>query len=189
MMTFRLQIIILLLTSVLGLFGGASPTIRSSDDVLTLYRRTDPYFPDTPASCPICAQISYLCCAAAAPVLANFTNIIFNPGAFIDVIKCACTGTFQSAYPQCVDCFIKTNQEQVLDYNTEDLPGILDGMRRICALQSSLLGNVSEANGEVTPVAPPPPKPTSAASSHAVWGGVITLMILALSVGGLHLGV
>jgi len=30
-------------------------------------------------------------------------QIIFNPGAFIDIIKCACTDTFQSAYPQCAD--------------------------------------------------------------------------------------
>ncbi|KAI0072305.1 hypothetical protein K474DRAFT_1605370 [Panus rudis PR-1116 ss-1] len=112
-----------------------------------ILKRTDPFFPDQPPSCPICAQ-SYPC-AQAAPVLANFSMVIFNPGAFIDVIKCACTDTFQSAFPQCVDCFIKTNQSDVL--NTPDLPGIVNGMRQICAIESTLLGNVSVTDGEVTP--------------------------------------
>lgn len=30
-----------------------------------------------------------------------FTQIIFNPGAFIDVIECACTDTFQSGMSKC----------------------------------------------------------------------------------------
>ncbi|KAF8064302.1 hypothetical protein FPV67DRAFT_1504355 [Lyophyllum atratum] len=179
-----------LLVVMFGLFAGASPTVHSSDDLLALQRRTNPpFFPETPASCPICAQNydGINSCAAAAPVLTNFTNIIFNPGAFIDVIKCACTDTFQSAYPQCVDCFTKTNQTEVLNYNTQDLPGIVSGMRKICALQSSLLGNVSNTNGETTPAASsPPPAPTSAASSNAVWEGIIMLTLLAMSVGSLN---
>jgi len=177
-----------LLLAVLNFLVGASPTVRCSDELLALQRRTSPFFPETPASCPICAKNydGINSCAAAAPVLANFTNIIFNPGAFVDVIKCACTDTFQAAYPQCVDCFIQTNQSQVLNYNTQDLPSIISGMRQICALESSLLGNVSVTNGEVTPTSSsPPPTPTSAASRHGVWGGIVTLIVVALSVGSL----
>ncbi|KAJ8483490.1 hypothetical protein ONZ45_g14589 [Pleurotus djamor] len=121
-----------------------------------LHRRTDPFFPDEPPSCPICAQDypNINSCAQAAPVLANFTNIIFNPGAFIDVIKCACTDTFQASFPQCADCFIRTNQTDVLD--TPDLPGILEGIRQICGMSSTILGNVSGANGELTPTSATP---------------------------------
>ncbi|CDO68759.1 hypothetical protein BN946_scf184989.g25 [Trametes cinnabarina] len=171
-----------------------------------------PVFPDQPPSCPICEQNygSIDSCAQAAPVLANFSmvstlrgeltegntdtdmagaiQVIFNPGAFIDVIKCACADTFQSgewykkgrtivfilkcramsAYPQCVDwyvhgffaygsclilvrmhSFIQTNQTQFL--NSSNLPGVVDGIRKICALESSLLGGVATADGEVTP--------------------------------------
>ena len=96
-----------------------------------------PYFPDTPASCPICASgyPNISTCAEAAPVLANFSSVcaycnmgvlahqmfkntslhhydtckkkvIFNPGAFISVIKCSCTDTFQYIFPQCADWFV-----------------------------------------------------------------------------------
>ena len=40
-------------------------------------RTTEPYFPDSPASCPICAANydSISSCAEAAPVLANFSMV------------------------------------------------------------------------------------------------------------------
>lgn len=43
----------------------------------TLEKRTDPFFPDEPASCPICAQSypSINSCAQAAPVLSNFSMV------------------------------------------------------------------------------------------------------------------
>ncbi|KZT21307.1 hypothetical protein NEOLEDRAFT_1139640 [Neolentinus lepideus HHB14362 ss-1] len=123
------------------------PAVRS----VPLFSRTEPYFPSYPPSCPICAanysQISS--CAQAAPVLANFSMIIFNPGAFVDVIKCACTDTFQSVFPQCADCFTQTNQTDVL--NDPDLPSAVSGMRNVCALASTLLGNVSGVDGETAP--------------------------------------
>lgn len=132
-----------------------------------LVRRTDPTFPPDPPSCPICQQnydkISN--CAQAAPVLANFSSIIFNPGAFINVIQCACTETFQSVFPQCVDCFVRTNQTQVL--NSPDLPSVVTGMRQVCALSSTLLGGVASVNGELpsgTPSPTPTPPPSNAAS-------------------------
>jgi hypothetical protein len=36
----------------------ASPASLNGNRV-ALERRTDPYFPDTPASCPICQKVSY----------------------------------------------------------------------------------------------------------------------------------
>ncbi|KAG6910388.1 hypothetical protein DXG01_011103 [Tephrocybe rancida] len=188
MITFNLMIpfLCIFLPNLLAI---ATPTNRLQEAVLfkrELQQRTVPFFPDTPASCPICAQNydGINSCAAAAPLLTNFTNVIFNPGAFIDVIKCACTDTFQSAYPQCVDCFTQTNQTQVLNYDTANLPSLVGNIRKICSLESSLLGNVSETNGEVTPVASSPAStPTGAASRNTAWGGGITLALIALSVG------
>ncbi|KAH8114873.1 hypothetical protein DFH11DRAFT_1508273 [Phellopilus nigrolimitatus] len=112
----------------------------------------NPSFPASPASCPICSQnyANIDSCAAAAPVLANFSMVIFNPGAFIDVIKCSCTDTFRSAYPQCVDCFTQTNQTSFLSAPASELPDILTGIRNICALESTLLGNASAADGEAS---------------------------------------
>ncbi|KAF8521086.1 hypothetical protein BU17DRAFT_75502 [Hysterangium stoloniferum] len=139
---------------------------------LTLVERTDPTFPASPPSCPICAQSypSISSCAAASPVLANFSQIIFNPGAFISIIECSCTDTFQSAFPQCVDCFQQTNQTAVIASQGADLPSILSGLRSVCALASTLLGNVTATNGEQvngTPITPTPtPSSSSAISSH-----------------------
>ncbi|KAF8583506.1 hypothetical protein K439DRAFT_1309804, partial [Ramaria rubella] len=109
-----------------------------------------PTFPPSPPSCPICAQSfpGIDSCAQAAPAFANFSQIIFAPGEFIDLIKCACTDTFQSAYPQCVDCFQQTNQTEVLDPTGDNLPTIVSGLRSVCALASTLLGNVTGADGE-----------------------------------------
>jgi len=110
-----------------------------------------PYFPDTPPSCPICAQgyPSINSCAEAAPALANISSVIFNPGAFISVIKCSCTDTFQSVFPQCADCFERTNQTAVLD--TPNLPSLVNTIRQLCSFASSLLGNASNVDGETTP--------------------------------------
>jgi len=128
----------------------ASPL--SSYRLAFISRQTvQPYFPDTPASCPICASgyPSISTCAEAAPVLANFSSVIFNPGAFISVIKCSCTNTFQYVFPQCADCFEKTNQTAVLD--TPDLPSLVSNIRQLCSFASSILGNASNADGETTP--------------------------------------
>ncbi|KAF9262009.1 hypothetical protein L218DRAFT_929940 [Marasmius fiardii PR-910] len=147
-------------------------------------RTTPPQFPDTPPSCPICQKdydkISN--CAQAAPVLANFSMIIFNPGAFINVIQCSCTETFQSVFPQCVDCFERTNQTDVL--NAPSLPNVLSGMRQICALSSSLLGGVASANGEIpsgtTTSAPTPTESNGVRRGLAVpnLSVVVTMMLV-----------
>ncbi|KAJ3526860.1 hypothetical protein NM688_g8208 [Phlebia brevispora] len=151
-----------------------------------LQRRTDPQFPAQPPSCPICAQnySSISSCAQAAPVMANFSMIIFNPGAFIDVIKCACTDTFQSVYPQCVDCFEQTNQTAYLNTSQANLPSVLSGMQSICAIASTLLGGVATADGEVTPTSslavPSPTASTSAALRRHVDASFIMFTTFAL---------
>ncbi|KAH8079827.1 hypothetical protein BXZ70DRAFT_646180 [Cristinia sonorae] len=175
-----MQFSFLLVLAALFSFSLASPLIERA--VVTLEKRTTaPVFPNDPPSCPICEQNypNINSCAEAAPVLANVSMIIFNPGAFIDVIKCACTDTFQSAFPQCVDCFTKTGQTDVL--STPDLPSIVSGMRSICALESTLLGNVSNTNGETTPVTAPPPAPTNDAASDRIVGFTFAAFVLLAS--------
>ncbi|KAF8999862.1 hypothetical protein BDQ17DRAFT_1308365 [Cyathus striatus] len=163
----------------LFVLGAPSPVSQSSATFLSnLYLRADPVFPNDPPSCLVCAKSypSINSCAEAAPVLANFTNIIFNPGKFVDVIKCACADTFQAAFPQCVDCFIKTGQEDIL--STTDLPSVLSGMRKICGIESTLLGNVSAtANSSETGGTAPAIQTGGAATGvvirirdqHALW--------------------
>ncbi|EKM78428.1 hypothetical protein AGABI1DRAFT_114712 [Agaricus bisporus var. burnettii JB137-S8] len=156
----------ILVLSVLGVPTSVG-VVRGNNVHDSIQGRTTPSFPDQPPSCPICAKDypSISGCAEAAPVLQNFTNVIFNPGAFIDVIRCACVDTFQAVFPQCVDCFIKTGQEDIL--NTPDLPGVVEGMRNVCAVASSLLRNVSATNGESTPSDNvPPPSPTNSAPAQ-----------------------
>jgi len=171
----------------------ASP-LSSPYRLAAVARQTvEPYFPSTPPSCPICAKDypSISTCAQAAPALANLSSVLFNPGAFIDVIKCSCTDTFQSVFPQCVDCFEKTNQTAVLD--TPDLPSLVKSIRQVCAFASSLFGNVSNSNGETTPsttgaaastrapsTAPPRALPDTTVS--LVIAGAIALIILGASV-------
>ncbi|KIP03022.1 hypothetical protein PHLGIDRAFT_111344 [Phlebiopsis gigantea 11061_1 CR5-6] len=148
-----------------------------------------PTFPDQPASCPICAQ-NYAgidSCAQAAPMLANVSMVIFNPGAFVDVIKCACADTFQSAYPQCVDCFEKTNQTSFL--NTTDTNSVLSGINSICALASTLIGGAPSADGEVTPTSSAGSTPTtvsSAASLRSIPGVYSAISAIAIIVATLQ---
>jgi len=156
-----------------------------------------PYFPDTPASCPICEKgyPTINTCAEAAPALANFSSVILNPGEFISVIKCSCTDTFKSVFPQCADCFERTNQAAVLD--TPNLPSLVNSIRQVCSFASSLLGNASNSDGETTPsqsgatvtagatgtsttsAAPPGDLPTSTMSS--VIAGAVALIIFGVS--------
>ncbi|EEB89947.1 hypothetical protein MPER_11906, partial [Moniliophthora perniciosa FA553] len=118
-------------------------------------------------------------CAEAAPVLANFSMIIFNPGAFINVIQCSCTETFQSVFPQCVDCFVRTNQTEV--WEAPSLPEVVQGMRKICALESTLLGGVASANGEVPSVAAAAPIPTPTNSDVRVKARLVLTVVVALA--------
>ncbi|KAI0056649.1 hypothetical protein BV25DRAFT_1831970 [Artomyces pyxidatus] len=159
-----------LLLLILGSSVFAYPSLSQSSSESFLRVRQDagtaePYFPATPASCPICEQNypSISSCAAACPVLANFSLVLFNPGAFYDVIKCACTDTFQSVFPQCADCFEQTNQTDVL--NAPNLPAVVSGVRQVCSFASSILGNASNVDNETTPSAGAAASATASASA------------------------
>lgn len=128
-------------------------------------RTADPYFPDQPPSCQLCAQAwpSIDSCCDAAPLFENFTSIILNPVPFIDLIECACTDTFKSAFPQCVDCFQMTNQTDVLQ--SDDLPGVISGMRTVCGMMSTLIGSVASTNRQLPSQTPITVTPNAAAAN------------------------
>ncbi|GAA5881591.1 hypothetical protein JCM16303_005502 [Sporobolomyces ruberrimus] len=73
--------------------------------------------------------------------------MIFNPASFYNAIKCGCADTFNSAYPQCVDCFVQTNQcQEFLGVPSEqNASSILDGIRNVCGFGSALIGNVAKS--------------------------------------------
>ncbi|GAA5845256.1 hypothetical protein JCM5353_006783 [Sporobolomyces roseus] len=108
-----------------------------------------PYFPQEIPSCIACQPewSGISSCAKAAPAFENWQNMIFNPAAFYNAIKCGCTDTFNSAYPQCVDCFVQTNQcAEFLGVPSEqNASSILDGLREVCGLGSVLIGNVAKS--------------------------------------------
>ncbi|KAJ3733161.1 hypothetical protein DFJ43DRAFT_239994 [Lentinula guzmanii] len=172
-----------ILSLVLGTFVRASPYPQQNSAISLQQRTVEPTFPSSPASCPICEAnySSIQNCAEASPVLANFTTIIFNPGAFINVIQCSCTETFQSVFPQCVDCFEQTNQTDVL--GAPDLPSVLQGMRNICALESTLLGSAAATDGELPSSTGTSATPAATATSNSQARSLvlsITEMVLAL---------
>jgi len=155
----------------------------------TLQHRTTPYFPSDPPSCPICEKDYWTIdsCAQASPVLANFSMIIFNPGAFIDVMQCACTDTFRSTFPQCVDCFGRTNQTWVLGED-DALPSVVKNLYDVCALAATVLGHVASANSELPSSTPTPsPAVTSNGGIHPEYSVQATFaaIVILLSVLGL----
>ncbi|GAA6008506.1 hypothetical protein JCM11491_004502 [Sporobolomyces phaffii] len=111
-----------------------------------------PYFPDEIPSCRACGPewTSISSCAQAAPAFEDWKNMLFNPASFYNAIKCACTDTFSSAYPQCVDCFVQTNQcQEFLGVPSEqNSSSILDGLRNVCGFGSTLVGNVAKSQSE-----------------------------------------
>lgn len=158
------------------------------------FRRTE--FPDTPVSCKFCElhfnEIDS--CANASVVFSNVAAILWNPKDFISVINCACTDTFKSTYPQCVDCFEQTNQTVFLEPSGGNLSSIVVGMRQICALGSAIFGGVASANSQL-PGQTPVPAPTSGALRRAFIiarsgdGGILLLTALSTVLLGLTTGV
>jgi len=178
---------------IFSLLASVSPVLSLSlpytDGSPTLQHRTTPSFPPDPLSCPICEKDYWTIdsCAQASPVLANFSMVIFNPGAFIDVMKCACTDTFRSAFPQCVDCFGRTNQTWVLDQD-DALPKVVNNLHDVCALAATVLGHVASANSEL-PSSTSTPLPTSTANSgsNPAYSVQVAFMATALLVSVLGL--
>lgn len=95
----------------------------------------------------------------ASAVFANATSIFNNPVGYINVIKCACTDTFQAVYPQCLDCFQQTDQCYYLgtDPQGTGAGNVVTNLRNICGLGSALLGGVASANNNVGTVVPSNP--------------------------------
>ncbi|KDQ08909.1 hypothetical protein BOTBODRAFT_138257 [Botryobasidium botryosum FD-172 SS1] len=154
-----------------------APSTAVAAPSLNLPRTAEPVFPSQPPSCPIC-QASYPSishCAEASDAFTDPSQILLDPQAFISVIECSCTDTFQSVFPQCVDCFIQTNQSGVLT-PTQNLPSIVTGMRSICVLGSAILGNVSASEQNHT---------TTATSS--TWAPTSTWTPIHPTSPGLHL--
>jgi len=123
-----------------------------------LSKRTE--FPDNPPSCKLCEKDypNIQTCANASIVLSDPGAIILAPLQFINVLNCACTTTFQAAYPQCVDCFTQTNQTAFLLPKNGNLSSVVAGMYQICAMLSTLLGGVASKNSQLpgqTPVTVP----------------------------------
>ncbi|GAA5948724.1 hypothetical protein JCM10213_004395 [Rhodosporidiobolus nylandii] len=122
-----------------------SPTLLSRQYVAGV---SVPYFPGDIPSCAACEPdwSSINSCAQAAPAF----QMIYNPLSFVSAIKCACTDTFNSAYPRCVDCFVQTNQcEEFLGVPSEqNASSILDGIRSVCGLGSALLGGVATSQAK-----------------------------------------
>jgi len=175
-----------LLASVLPVLSLSLPHSGGSP---TLQRRTTPSFPDNPPSCPICEKdySNINSCAQACPVLANLTMVIFNPGAFLDVMRCACTDTFRSAFPQCVDCFGRTNQTWVLG-DDASLPSVVNNLRDVCALASTIFGHVASANSELpSSTSSPLPTSTSNGGSHSEYSVQVTFTAIVVLVSILGL--
>ncbi|KAJ7730259.1 hypothetical protein DFH07DRAFT_849206 [Mycena maculata] len=135
----------------LALLATASPH-PSRDNSLQLRQddSDDPQFPASPASCGECEENydSIKLCISVAPVMANFSTVIANPGSFISVITCACTEPFKSTFPQCVDCFENTGQEAVL--NMSDPDDVIAGINKVCALESAVFGIGSSSSSSDT---------------------------------------
>jgi cell division cycle 20, cofactor of APC complex len=86
--------------------------------------------------------------------------------------------------------FTQTNQTQYLDPDGgTSLPSIVEGMRNVCALASTLLGGVATADGEVTPTTSPTvPGPTAtstASSDRLILGGPAMALYVPLALMGI----
>ncbi|KAJ7270641.1 hypothetical protein B0H12DRAFT_1093219 [Mycena haematopus] len=128
----------------LALLVAASPY---NDASLRRRNASDPDFPSSPPSCGLCAQnySSIELCITVIPVVANFTTVLDNPGSFVDVLTCGCSTTFNITFPECVDCFENTNQQDVL--NMDDPDAVLTGLTKVCALERSVgIGNGALVN-------------------------------------------
>lgn len=139
----------------------STPSKRQDSPPVPLSSLGPPSFPSSIPSCPKCeSQYSSLSsCMGASAVFANATSLFNNPIAYINVIKCACTDTFQAVYPQCLDCFQRTDQCYYLgtDPQGTGAGNVVSNLRNICGLGSALLGGVASANSDIGTVVPSEP--------------------------------
>lgn len=138
-----------------------TPVKRQDQPPVPLSSLGPPSFPSDIPSCPKCEErySSLSSCMGASAVFANATSIFNDPIGYINVIKCACTDTFQAVYPQCLDCFQHTNQCYYLGTDPEGTGAnkVITNLRNICGLGSGLLGGVATVNNNVGTVVPSQP--------------------------------
>lgn len=138
-----------------------TPVKRQDSPSVPLSSLGPPNFPSDIPSCPKCEErySSLSSCMGASSVFENATSIFNDPIAYISAIKCACTDTFQAVYPQCLDCFQRTNQCYYLgtDPQGTGANNVITNIRQICGLGSALLGDVASANGDIGTVVPQTP--------------------------------
>ncbi|KAN0064224.1 hypothetical protein ACQY0O_003391 [Thecaphora frezii] len=137
-----------------GVAGHLKPSKRQQDQpAVPLASMGPPSFPSNIPSCPKCEadypNLSH--CMGAASAFANSTSIFNSPMAYINVIRCACTDTFQAVFPQCVDCFQHTNQCYYLGTDPQGTGAgeLVTNIRNICGFGSALLGGVASANTNI----------------------------------------
>ncbi|KIS70798.1 uncharacterized protein UMAG_01949 [Mycosarcoma maydis] len=138
-----------------------TPVERQDKPSVPLSSLGPPTFPADIPSCPKCQErySSLSSCMGASAVFANASSIFNNPIGYINVIKCACTDTFQAVYPQCLDCFQRTDQCYYLGTDPQGTGAndILSNVRNICGLGSALLGGVASVNGDIGTEVPSQP--------------------------------
>lgn len=138
-----------------------TPSKRQDQPSVPLSSLGPPTFPANIPSCPKCEEhySSLSSCMGASAVFANASSIFNNPIGYINVIKCACTDTFQAAYPQCLDCFQQTDQCYYLgtDPQGTGAGNVVSNLRSICGLGSALLGGVATVNNNVGTTVPTAP--------------------------------
>nr|CDI52815.1 putative protein [Melanopsichium pennsylvanicum 4] len=138
-----------------------APTKRQDQPSVPISSLGPPSFPSDIPSCPKCeaSYSSLSSCMKASAVFQNATSIFNNPVGYINVIKCACTDTFQAVYPQCLNCFQRTNQCYYLgtDPQGTEAGKVTTNLRNICGLGSALLSGVASANNDIGTITPTSP--------------------------------
>ncbi|CAB4484279.1 hypothetical protein RhiirA5_361353 [Rhizophagus irregularis] len=142
-----------------------------------------PYFDPNIPSCVACEKEypSIDSCTKSSEIFQNFSLVIFNPQQFIDAIRCACTDTFLSVYPLCLECFRRTGQPDTL-LNTE-VPPAIDTIRSTCQTMSAISGNASsyDATATVNPSGPTDHPGINSASSSDLMGMLWFYIIILVS--------
>ncbi|SPO23486.1 uncharacterized protein UTRI_02165 [Ustilago trichophora] len=150
-----------ILSESLPLERRATPVKRQDQPPVPLSSLGPPKFPSDIPSCPKCEErySSLSSCMGASAVFANASSIFNNPIGYINVIKCACTDTFQAVYPQCLDCFQHTDQCYYLGTDPQGTGAnkVVTNLRNICGLGSALLGGVATVNNNVGTAVPANP--------------------------------
>jgi len=160
---------------------------------LIVSSENNPYFDPNIPSCVACEKDypSIDSCTKSSEIFQNFSLVMFDPQQFVSAISCACTDTFLSVYPLCIECFRRTGQPNTL-LNTE-VPPAVDTIRTTCQTMSAISGNASsyDATATVNPLGPSDRPWMNSASSRDLKGSMGVLwfsnFIILISAGVLLL--